>query len=337
MFKHVNSKPTALVINLRTLILRGGALFGLLVLIIVFSILSPYFLTLNNIFNILRQVSIILILASAQTMVIISAGIDLSVGALLALGGSLSAVAMCYWNWDFIPAIFLGLLVTTIVGLFNGVIITKGRIPDFIATLGMLGAVRGVALLITGGLPVPSHFTATTLRGYLPEFLIWLGSGELWSIPVPAIIAFIVVLITRFILINTTFGRSVYAVGGNKEAARGCGINIDRTKIFVYTITGLYCGIAGLVLTGRMNSANALMAEGIELQTIASVVIGGTNLFGGEGSIWGTLLGALLIGVIANGLNLLNVEVFWQRVINGLIIIGVVVFDQWRRRRLEAV
>jgi len=269
-------------------------------------------------------------------MVIISAGIDLSVGAILALGGCLAAVAMSYWGWNFLLGSLLGVAVATLVGFFNGSIITKGRIPDFIATLGMLGAVRGVALLITGGLPVPSHFTATALKGYLPEALIWLGSGDIGPVPVPALVALIMVLITWFVLSRTCLGRSIYAVGGNREAARESGINVDKVKTIVYTLSGLYAGIAGLVMVGRMNSANALMAEGIELNTIAAVVIGGTNLFGGEGSVLGTLIGALLIGVLSNGLNLLDVEPFWQKVINGLLIIIIVVFDQWRRRRLTA-
>ncbi|ACM22543.1 ABC transporter permease [Thermotoga neapolitana] len=318
------------------ILIRGGSLVGLLGLVIVFSVLSPYFFTISNWLNILRQVSVLLILASAQTMVIISAGIDLSVGAILALGGCLAAVAMSYWGWNFLLGSLLGVAVATLVGFFNGSIITKGRIPDFIATLGMLGAVRGVALLITGGLPVPSHFTATALKGYLPEALIWLGSGDIGPVPVPALVALIMVLITWFVLSRTCLGRSIYAVGGNREAARESGINVDKVKTIVYTLSGLYAGIAGLVMVGRMNSANALMAEGIELNTIAAVVIGGTNLFGGEGSVLGTLIGALLIGVLSNGLNLLDVEPFWQKVINGLLIIIIVVFDQWRRRRLTA-
>jgi ribose transport system permease protein len=265
-------------------------------------------------------------------MVIITAGIDLSVGSVLALGGCLAAVAMSYWGWPFVSGALLGVFFATLAGLASGAIIAKGRIPDFIATLGMLGAIRGIALLITGGLPVPSHFTATKLAGYLPQSIVWLGSGDIKGIPVPMVFALFVVAITWFILNRTTFGRSLYAVGGNREAARAAGINVDRIKILVYGVSGLYCGLAGLVLVGRMNSANALMAEGLELQTIAAVVIGGTNLFGGKGSVFGTLIGAILMGVLSNGLNLLNVEPFWQRVVNGLLIVAVVVFDQWRRR-----
>ncbi len=322
----------ALIPSLRSIVLRGGSLVGVIALSIAFASLSPHFMTLSNWLNILRQVAVVMILASAQTMVIITGGIDLSVGSLLALGGCLAAVAMSYWGWGFVLGSLLGIAVASLAGLGSGVVVAKGKIPDFIATLGMLGALRGVSLLVTGGLPVPSHFTATQLAGYLPQVLVWLGSGDIWLIPVPAIIGVVVVIITWFILSRTVFGRSLYAVGGNREAARASGIDVDRIKILVYGLSGLYCGIGGLVLVGRMNSANALMAEGIELQTIAAVVIGGTNLFGGRGSVFGTLVGAILMGVLSNGLNLLNVQPFWQRVVNGVLIIAVVVFDQWRRR-----
>ncbi|MEN3186800.1 MAG: ABC transporter permease [Atribacterota bacterium] len=318
--------------SLRSLILRGGSLVGVVALSIAFASFTPHFMTLGNWLNILRLVSVVMVLASAQTMVIIAGGIDLSVGSLLAIGGCLAAVAMSYWGWGFVLGSLLGIAVATLAGLGNGVVVAKGKIPDFIATLGMLGALRGVSLLITGGLPVPSHFTATKLAGYLPQVLVFLGSGDFWVVPVPAAIGMGMVIVTWFILSRTTFGRSLYAVGGNREAARASGIDVDRIKFIVYGLAGLYCGVGGLVLVGRMNSANALMAEGIELQTIAAVVIGGTNLSGGKGSVFGTLIGAILMGVLSNGLNLLNVQPFWQRVVNGLLIIVVVVFDQWRRR-----
>ena len=265
----------------RLVLLKGGSLIGLIGLSAFFALSSQHFLTISNVLNIFRQVSVVLIAACAQTMVIISAGIDLSVGPLIALGGSVGAVAMSYWGWDFLSGAFLGVVIAMLAGFTNGILIAKGKIPDFIGTLGMLGAFRGVALLITDGLPVPSHFTATALKGYLPPALVWLGAGDIFQIPAPMIIALIMIGITWFILMRTSFGRSIYAVGGNKEAARASGINVEWTKIWVYGLSGLYCGIGGLVLTGRMNSANALMAEGIELQTIAAVVIGGTNLFGG--------------------------------------------------------
>jgi ribose transport system permease protein len=229
----------------------------------------------------------------------------------------------------------IALVVGLLAGMVNGFIITRGRIPDFIATLGTLAIFRGVALLLTGGLPVPSHLTATELKGYLPEPMVWMGDGDLLGIPVAGLIALLVVIAGWFILRYTSLGRAVYAVGGNREAARVSGINIDRTKLAVYAICGFTAAVGGFVLAGRLNSANALMAEEENLRSIAAVVIGGTNLFGGEGGVFGSLIGALIMGVLGNGMNLLNVSAFWQRIIQGVVIILVVVFDQWRRRRFR--
>lgn len=328
--------------TLRSLAFRGGPLIALILLSSYLAIATPYFFTASNLTNVVRQSSITAILAVGQTLVIIIAGIDLSVGAIAALSASFAAVLMTQqvqigdlslgpisFVWGVIVALIVGIL----CGALNGLIINKGRIPDFIATLGTLTIFRGIALLITGGLPVPSHITATELKGYLPEQVIWMGNGSIMGVPVSGLIALIIVFIGWFILRYTALGRSIYAVGGNREAARVSGINIDRTKLIVYTICGLMCAIGGIVLAGRLNSANALMAEGANLNSIAAVIIGGTNLFGGEGGVIGSLIGALIMGVLGNGMNLLNVSAFWQRVIQGAVIILVVVFDQWRRRR----
>jgi ribose transport system permease protein len=265
-------------------------------------------------------------------MVIISAGIDLSVGAVLAFSGSLAAVAYCYWGIPVWPAMLLGLASGALLGLINGLIITKGRIPDFIATLGMSLTARGLGLILTGGLPVPSHLTAVTLKAYLPAEVLWLGSGHILGFPTGALVGLLIVATGWAILRHTGFGRAIFAVGGNREAARVSGINVDRTKIMVYALMGLLAAIGGLVLSGRMNSANALMGDGMELQSIAAVVIGGTNLFGGEGGVIGTLFGALIMGILLNVLRLHNLQDFAQKVVMGLLIIGVVLFDQLRRR-----
>lgn len=318
----------------RGILRRGGAGPALLVLGIYLSFASPHFLTTSNLANVLHQTAATAILAVGQTMVIIGAGIDLSVAATLGLSGSVAAVAMTRWGLNIWVGIALAIGAGALAGCWNGTIITKGRIPDFIVTLGTWQVLRGVSLLLTGGLPVPSHLTALELKGYLPERLIWLGSADIMGIPVPAIIALIVVAVGWVILNHTALGRADLAMGGNREAARVSGINVDRTRIAIYTFSGITAAIAGIVLTGRMNSANALMGEGMELDSIAAVIIGGTNLFGGEGSIGGTLIGALIMGVLHNGLNLTGVSAFWQRVVIGLVIIVVVVFDQWRRRRL---
>lgn len=328
--------------TLRRWAVQMGALLALLLLVGYLALATPHFLTPGNIANVARQTAVTTILAAGQTFVILCGGIDLSVAATAGLSASVAAVLMTSQVWilgipigpvPFGVGMVIALLVGLLVGLLNGLIITKGRIPDFIATLGTLTTMRGIALLVTGGLPVPSHLTAIELRGYLPPELIWMGAGDVAGIPVAGLIALGVILLGWLLLRYTAFGRAIYAVGGNREAARVSGINIDRTKIMVYMLSGLLAALAGMVLTGRLNSANALMGEGEELRSIAATVIGGANLFGGQGSLLGTLIGALVIGVLGNGLNLLNVSAFWQRVIQGLVIIGVVLFDQWRRRR----
>lgn len=329
-------------VTFREIILRAGPLIALILLAAYLSFATPYFLRTSNLVNVTRQSSITAIIAVGQTFVILTGGIDLSVGAIAAISASIAAVMMtqqinlgglAIGPLNFWIGLPIALLVGLLAGLLNGLIITRGRIPDFIATLGTLATLRGIALLVTGGLPVPSHITATELRGYLPQEMIWMGDGSLLGIPVAGLIALMTVLAGGFILRYTAFGRSIFAVGGNREAARVSGINIDRTKIMVYVFSGLMAAIAGFVLAGRLNSANALMADDENLRSIAAVVIGGTNLFGGEGGVLGSLIGALIMGVLANGLNLLNVSAFWQRVIQGVVIILVVIFDQWRRRR----
>ena len=330
--------------TLQLVLLRGGPLIALILLATYLSLASPYFFTVSNLLNVSKQTSITAILAVGQTLVILSAGIDLSIAAVAALAASVAAVLMtqrlefaglAIGPVGFWAGLAIGLSVGALAGFINGMVITRGRIPDFIATLGSMAMFRGIALLVTDGLPVPSHLTATELRGNLPDQLIWMGSGSIFGVPAAALIALGIGLLGWFILRYTALGRAIFAVGGNREAARISGINIDRTKVAAYALAGFMAGVAGLVLSGRLNSANALMAEGEELRSIASVVIGGTNLFGGEGGAIGSLIGALIIGVLGNGLNLLDVSAFWQRVIHGMVIILVVIFDQWRRRRFR--
>jgi ribose/xylose/arabinose/galactoside ABC-type transport system permease subunit len=329
----------------RGLISRLGPVLALVLLGAYLSIATPHFLKTDNLVNITRQSAITAILAVGQTLVILTSGIDLSVGAMAALSASAAAVLMTaripFLGMVIGPLSFeLGLLISlalgALAGTINGLIITRGRIPDFIATLGTLTIFQGVALIITGGLPVPSHITATELKGYLPKQMIWMGAGNLGGIPVAGLIALVIVVLGWLLLRYLVLGRAIFAVGGNREAARVSGINIDRTKIAVYLLSGLIAGLAGFVLAGRMNSANALMAGEENLRSIAAVVIGGTNLFGGEGGVFGSLIGAFIMGELANGLNLLNVSAFWQRIVQGLVIILVVMFDQWRRRRFSS-
>jgi ribose transport system permease protein len=326
-------------------LLQGGPIIALLLLVLYFSLASPHFASINNLKNIGQQNAYLIILAIGQTMVIIGAGIDLSVGAVMAVSASIMAVlatqnitilGMSIGPLSAWSAMLIGFAAGTLAGAINGLVIAKGRIPDFVATLGMMETARGVALLVTGGLPIPSHLTATELKGYLPEAVIWMGGKEVIGIPTGPLIALVVLIAGWVVLNHTVMGRSIFAVGGNREASRVSGLKVDRIKIMTYMMMGMMAAVAGIVLTGRMNSANALMATGVELKCIAAVVIGGTNLFGGEGTIIGSLIGAIIMGVLGNGLNLLNVSAFWQRVVMGLVIVAVVVFDQWRRRRFGA-
>jgi len=328
--------------HLRHLLFQAGPLLALILLMAYLSFATSNFLTVDNLSNIARQSAFVAIVAVGQTFVILTGGIDLSVAAIAALSASITAVLLTQplvlFGVDFglLPpelAVAIGLLVGLIAGTFNGWVIATFKIPDFIATLGTMTIFRGAALLVTNGLPVPS-FDA---QRQLPDTLIWVGGGTLFGFPVSALLALLCGLIAWYVLRYTVLGRSIYAVGGNREAARVSGISIERTKIMTYAISGLLAAIAGIVLVGRLNSANALMAEGEELRSIASVVIGGTNLFGGEGGVLGSIVGAAIIGVLGNGLNLLDVSPFWQRIAQGFVIVVVVIFDQWRRRSMTRI
>ena len=314
---------------------RGGALIILFLLVVAFAIVTPDFLTVNNLVNILRQYSVLMILAVGQTLVIVSRGIDLSVASNAALSGSVMGVAYAYWAWPEPASLLVGLATGVAVGAFNGFVITRLGVPDFIATLGTFVAVRGIALLVTNGLPVPDFERAVEGRT-LPATISTLGVDSVLGMPLIAVVALVCALVGGFILSRTRLGRSAYAIGGNTEAARMSGIKVERSKMWIYVISGLLAAVGGFMLTGRQASANALMGEGLELQSIAAVVIGGTNLFGGEGRMSGTVIGVLIIGVLSNGLSIAGVAEFWQRVVNGLIIVAVVALDQWRRRAARA-
>ena len=326
--------------SLRQYVIRALMPIVLVAMALGFAAVEPRILSPGNLVNILSQSSYLAIFATAQMVVILTRGFDLSLGMCVSGVSVLTALIMtstlgkdpATLSLAMGLAVLAGLGFGAAVGLVNGFSIAVLRVNPFIATLGTMTVYRGVALLVTDGLPVPSFRTAGE-SAPLPQGLIWIGAGEVIGIPVSALVALICGAAAWYVLRYTALGRSIFAIGGNREAARVSGINIDRAKIAAYTISGLMAAIAGLVLTGRLNSANALMAEGEELRSIASVVIGGTNLFGGEGGVIGSLIGALIIGVLGNGLNLLDVSPFWQRVAQGLVIILVVIFDQWRRRR----
>ncbi len=293
-----------------------GTLFGLFVLGIVLWILSPFFLTVSNLLNIAQQTAINAIIAVGMTFVIITAGIDLSVGSILAFSGVVLASVL---KADLpVPlAIIVGLMVGFACGLLNGILITIGRLPPFISTLGMMSVARGAALLYTQGRPI---------SGFSDSFR-FLASGEIGPIPAPVLIMIVVYIIAFFILNKTKLGRYAYAIGGNEEAALLSGVNVRFFKAAVYGLCGMLSGLAAVILTARLNSAQPIAGMMYELDAIAATVIGGTSLMGGEGTILGTLIGALIMGVLRNGLNLLGVSSFVQQIVIGSVIIIAVLAD----------
>lgn len=310
----------------------AGPTFGLLILIFLLSVISPFFLTPVNLLNVSRQSAINIIIAAGMTMVIFTGGIDLSVGSVMAFAASAGVVAITHFNVNTWLGVLICLIVGAACGFVNGLVITKGKVPDFIATLGMMSAARGLALLVTDGMPVP--YFAVAVRE-IPKEIIAFGAGYILGIPAPFSIALLVILFAWFVSKNTRTGRYFYAVGGNREAARVSGINVEKTKLTAYVLSGTFAAVAGIILAGRLNSANAHMGAGAELVAIASVVMGGASLFGGEGALGGTLIGGVTIAVLNNGLNLLAVSPFWQQVAMGAVVVAVVIFDQWRRRRFS--
>lgn len=287
-----------------------------------FSLANQYFLTWPNWLNLVRQSSINGILAIGVTFVILTKGIDLSVGSIMAIAGMMAASLVTETNEHFVLfGILAGLAAGAALGLVNGVLVAAVKVPPFVVTLGMLSVARGLTLIFSEGRPIPN----------LSAPFKWIGSGQVFYIPVPILILFLVFVIGWTVLNYTTFGRYVYAVGGNEKAARTSGVS---TKIIVgatYVISGLLAGLAGLVLTARTTAALPQAGIGYELDAIAAVVIGGTSLAGGRGSLLGTLIGALIIGTINNGMDLMGVSSYYQQVLKGTIIVVAVIADQIRK------
>ncbi|PDT46579.1 sugar ABC transporter permease [Sinorhizobium fredii] len=293
-----------------------------LAICVLFTSLNQYFLTWNNWLNLLRQSSINGILAIGVTFVILTKGIDLSVGSVMALAGMLAANLVTTGNeqlviWSILAALGTG----AVIGLANGVLIARINVPPFVATLGMLSMARGLTLIYSDGRPI-ANLTAS---------LRWIGSGNVLGLPVPVLIFFAVFLIGWITLSRTTFGRYVYAVGGNEKAARTSGISTRTIIAATYVISGLLAGLGGLVLTARTTAALPQAGIGYELDAIAAVVIGGTSLSGGRGSLVGTLFGALIIGTINNGMDLMGVSSYYQQLLKGAIIVLAVIADQIRK------
>lgn len=300
---------------------------GLPVMVVVtgalFTYLSPAFLTFSNLANVARQVAALALVASGQAVVILSAGIDLSVGSVAAMVSVFSAMGMQSYG---IPGFLIaGLLTGLLAGLVNGVLVAYFRLAPFIATLGMFSIARGIALTVTGGVPI---------FGLSQSPIFKIGTGYVGPIPIPVIIAMVGLLLTWVLLYRTTFGVHVFGTGGNEEATKLAGVNVARVKLLVYAFSGLMAGVAGLVLTGRVQSGQPLLAEQLELQAIGAVVIGGVSLFGGKGRFSGVFWGVVLMGILANGLNLIGVSTFAQRIVVGaVIIIAVAGTESFKSRR----
>jgi ribose transport system permease protein len=302
-------------------ILRSyGIVIAFILICAAMAVLSPVFLTVTNVRNVIRQSSIFGIMAVGMTFVILTGGIDLSVGSILAVAGAISA-GMLKGGAGLLPIVILALLIGIGCGLANGVIITIGRIAPFVVTLGMMSIARSLTLIYTKGYPI-SGFTGS---------FRFIGGGEILSIPFPIIVFLLTVIVAWLILTQTRLGRYTYAIGGNEETVKLSGINADFYKTVVYVICGITAAMSALILTSRLNSAEPVAGQGYELDVIAAVVIGGTSLSGGRGSVWGTLIGALLIGVINNGMNLLGISPYFQLLVKGLIIIGAVLLDRLRQ------
>jgi len=299
-----------------------GTLLGLFALIAMFWILTPYFLTISNLLNIAQQTAINAIIAIGLTFVIISGGIDLSVGSVLAFAGVVTAGALNS-GVPMIIAVMIGMLVGFLCGAVNGVLIGWGHLPPFISTLGMMSIARGAALLFTNGRPI---------SGFSSGFRTF-AEGHLLFIPLPVIIMILLYILGHFVLTHTKLGRYTYAIGGNEEAAILSGIHVKLNKLFIYGISGMLSGVAAILLTARLNSAQPIAGIMYELDAIAAAVIGGTSLMGGEGVLIGTLIGAFIMGVLRNGLNILGVSSFIQQTIIGAVIITAVLIDMMLKKR----
>src|SRR6201996_254099 len=317
----------------RTVFRKYGIFLVFIVMIIVASLLSPAFVSTTNLINIVRQMSVVGLIALGVTGIIVSAGIDLSSGSVVGLtAGVAASLARSPDNTSaFYPGLHLPLIVPVVaaclvgalVGLINGTLVAKTRIPPFIATLGTFTAIRGAANLYTGGRPISD----------LTDAYDFIGQGDVFGVPVPIIILVVMAVVTHILYAHTKFGKYIYAIGGNEQAARGSGIDAARYKMLIYVYASLLAGLAGLVVSSRIGSGQPGLGVGYELDAIAAAVIGGTSLSaGGIGTVAGTIVGALIIGVLNNTLDLMNVSAFWQQIVKGCIIVGAVILDQLKNR-----
>jgi ribose transport system permease protein len=309
--------------RLDRLSVRLESLVVLLLLVVALTILSRYFFSVSNFLNILLATSVIGVLAIGETFVISAAGIDLSIGSLLAFSGTVGAQTVIVLGLPWPAGILAALGAGTLAGFINGVLVARAGIPPFIVTLGMLGVARGAGLVLTGGQSVYG----------LPAPIVFLGQGRLLGIPVPVIVFAAVAVCAHICLARTPFGRHIQVIGDNEFAARAMGIAVDRLRIVLYALSGLLAGLAGLLFAARVNAADPTAGLNYELTAITATIIGGTNLFGGRGSVLGTIIGALIMGVLQNGLNLLAVQSFYQQMAIGAVLVAAVWLDQASRQR----
>ena len=309
---------------------NGAILIGLFAIMLLlqfftsegFNFSSGLFFKQKNLLNVLRQLSINANLACAMTLVIILGGIDISVGSVIALSGVVTGGLIAFNGWGVFPAVLMGVLVGVLFGVFNGFLISTTPLPPLIVTLSTMNIARGVAYVYTGGSPI---------RVMSDEFN-FIGSGYLGMIPMPVIYSALFIAITAYILNRTKLGRHIYAVGGNREAARFAGINTRRILFFAYAYSGLMAGISGVVLASRMFSGQPTAGDGQEMEAIAATVLGGTSMLGGQGAMGGTVIGVLIMGALQNGLNLLGINSFWQYVVKGAVILLAVYIDVIKKR-----
>lgn len=293
------------------------SLLGFFTLCIIISIITPRFLTVSNITNVLTQISVNAIIAVGMTFVILTGGIDLSVGSILAISGALAA-SIVQSTGNVALAIIVALLVGAVVGVLNGLLVSKGKVQAFIVTLASMTIFRGFTYVYTKGIPISG--LSGTFSG--------IGNKKLGLIPIPVIVTAFTVILAYYVLSQTRFGRYLYALGGNEDSARLSGINTNKIKTLVYVVSGTAAALSGVIVTSRIGSASPNAGAGFELDAIAAVVIGGTSLSGGEGSVIGTVIGALIIGVLNNGLNLMNVSPFYQSIVKGIVILVAVLIDK---------
>ena len=298
-----------------------GATIALIILVVVIGTISPQFRTVNNIFSLLRQSSVNGLIAFGMTFVILTGGIDLSVGAVLALS-TVFAASMISAGVPVPVAVLISLIIGTVLGLISGFLVSKGRLQPFIATLVTMTIYRGITMIYTNGKPISNLGNS--------EFLRFIGSGEFLGIPVPVWILLVTFLIFFFLLKKTVLGRKIYAVGSNQKAAAIAGVNINKIKLFVYSVSGFMSALAGIILLSRLGSAQPVLGIGYELDAIAAVALGGTSLSGGRGKFYGTLIGVLIIAVLNNGLNILGVSSYYQDVAKGIVILIAVLSDKER-------